>query len=144
MARKTIKVQCEVCGKKFDKETRRIKQSRKEGKPDTCSRSCASRLTNDARVAPPSSKYAENTRRSKALHPEEDQARKLVRQAIKAGRITVPDECEECYKMGRVEAHHEDHSRPYLLYWLCKKCHAFHDKYKLTGYGTDYSDQVKP
>ncbi len=143
MARETTIVKCHICGKEFEKENRRIKQSVKLGKPNTCSRSCASKITNNTRIAPPSTRQAESVRRGKEKFPEKDKARKLVRQAIKTKKIIPPDVCSQCGKSCRPEAHHEDHSRPFYINWLCDECHAFHDRYKLMGYGIDYSEIIR-
>jgi hypothetical protein len=48
-------------------------------------------------------------------------ARQSVSRAVSAGRITKPDTCSkntnECY--GRIEAHHNDYSKPLEIVWLC-------------------------
>lgn len=149
MARQTSLVKCAYCGIEFEKENRRIKQTEKAGKKHTCGRPCASMITNEGRKAPPSSKMAEHARRSKEKFPLENKARQLVRQALKTGKLIRPEACEECGEMFNslgeplvIEGHHEDHSCPYLLYWLCEKCHKFHDKHKFAGFGTDYSEQI--
>ena len=142
MSRQKAEVICAACGKIFEKEVRRIKQTEKEGKEHTCSRSCASMITNEWRKAPPSSAAAANVRRDREKFPEKTRARRLVRQALKTGKLVKPDQCEQCGNWTDVEAHHEDHSRPYLIYWLCDECHKFHDANKFTGFGTDYSKDV--
>lgn len=136
-------VECAKCGKEFDKPLKRYNQTIKKGGVHTCSRKCASAITNDKRIAPPSSRAAQNTRRDKEKDPQKVLSRNLVRQAIKTKKIIPPPLCESCMADKRLEAHHEDHERPYYLCFLCKDCHAFHDKYKLMGYGTDYSEAVK-
>lgn len=54
-----------------------------------------------------------------------------VRRAIESGVLYRPEECETCgCKPGRatdgrarIHAHHNDHSRPLEVVWLCPKCH---------------------
>jgi len=136
-------VTCAKCGIEFDKPKKRYNQTIKKGGVHTCSRKCASAISNDKRIAPPSTDAAKNTRRDKEKNPEKVDARNLVRRAIKTGKIVPPKGCEDCGLECNLEAHHEDHERPYLLRFLCKDCHAFHDAHKLFGYGTDYSEAVK-
>lgn len=116
-------VKCEWCGREFEKATKRINQTEKMDKKHCCSRSCASKIENEARRCDPTSKNAANTRRDKEKFPEKNQARYLVRQAMKSGNITQPLECEVCFAECNAEAHHPDHDRPFLLIFLCKDCH---------------------
>lgn len=139
----TQQIECFVCKQKFEKEIRKIKQTEKLNKQHTCSRKCAARISNDKRKKLiHSSDASENTRRDRQKRPEEYKARQLVRQALKSGKLIRPEYCEQCGTPCRAEAHHEDHSRPYMLLWVCEECHKFHDKYKLKGYGKDYSEQI--
>ena len=54
----------------------------------------------------------------------------LVEKAIKKG-ILIPRSCEVCHASGRtmadgksrVQAHHDDYSRPLEVRWLCQQCH---------------------
>jgi len=116
-------VECAWCGKRFQKATKRINQTERGGKQHCCSRSCASKLENEQRRCDPTTKNAANTRRDKEKFPEKNTARSLVRQAIKSGQIVPPLECEVCYTECITEGHHPDHNRPFLLVFLCKKCH---------------------
>lgn len=59
----------------------------------------------------------------KAAHPER---RKAQNRAQAVERKTM---CEGCSKEGvRLERHHPDYSKPLLVVWLCKPCHAIADK----------------
>lgn len=40
----------------------------------------------------------------------------------------VPETCEGCGLKKPVERHHPDYSKPLLVVWLCKPCHAIADK----------------
>jgi hypothetical protein len=139
---KTKQVNCAVCNKKFEKSISRIKQTEKLNKQHACSRTCACRLTNDDRMAPPTSANAAHTRKDKGKYPEKTKARQLVRQALKTGKLSQPTCCEYCYDKCVTEAHHPDHYYPFSLVWLCKSCHAKFDKYKWFGYENDYSEQA--
>jgi len=135
---------CAYCKTKFLKLVKKIKATEKSGKQHACGRQCAAKLSNVLRHSAPISKNAEHTRKDIERYPEKSRARKLVHKALRHGQIFPPDLCETCLQDLPLEGHHEDHSRPYYLVWLCKDCHAFHDKHKLMGYGTDYSDQIGP
>jgi len=143
MAREMVEIVCAVCGIRKMKEARRVRQTDKLGKLHTCSRKCASRVTNDKRIAPPSSKASMNVRNDKKKFPQKTMARRAVREAIRCGKLIPATICERCGKSGKMDGHHEDHYRPYYLVWLCKDCHSIHDKFKLMGYGTDYSEQIE-
>jgi len=138
------KVICAWCKKEFDKETKRINQTNKLHKRHTCSRACASRLINEQRRCEPSTDKAISTRKDKEKFPEKDHARSLVRHAIKSGKLTPIDECELCGEMENIEGHHPDHSRPFLLVYLCKECHIQADSSpdKFENLATDYSSGV--
>lgn len=134
-------IQCAWCGKLFEKALKRINQTEKLGKQHTCTRSCASKLTNEDRRCEPTTINAANSRRDKEKFPEKDHARYLIRQAIKSGKLIPPEECEVCYTQDKIEAHHPDHSRPFFVLYLCKNCHSDADNSidKWENLATDYS-----
>jgi len=76
---------------------------------------------------------AEKRRRAKRarLHPEKERARVAVHHALATGKIVRPITCERCgnspapTKIGasRIQAHHDDYSRPLDVKWLCVSCH---------------------
>jgi len=142
---KTDTVQCAWCKKSFVKSTKRINQTEKLGQQHTCSRLCASKLTNEKRRCEPTTDRAANTRRDKEKFPEKTHARYLVRQATKANRLIPLEECEVCYSSSNVEAHHPDYSRPFLLLYLCKNCHNRADNScdKWENLATDYAGCIK-
>ena len=137
----TKMVICAWCGDIFEKAVKRINQTEKLGKKHTCSRQCASKLTNEDRRCEPTTVNATNTRRDKEKFPEKDHARSLVRQAVKSGKLIPLTDCEICYAESKVEAHHPDHSKPFLLLYLCKDCHYQADisSNKWEDLATDYS-----
>lgn len=61
-------------------------------------------------------------RRRRARSPEKDAARYAVSNAIRDGRL-VRGPCAFCGTTVRVQAHHEDYSRPLDVVWACFKCH---------------------
>lgn len=53
-------------------------------------------------------------------------ARVLLGKAVRDGRITKPDGCEDCGQVTpsrRLHGHHQDYSKPLDVEWLCKDCH---------------------
>jgi len=48
----------------------------------------------------------------------------IVRAALACGKLIRPKLCSQCGFEGKIEAHHQDYSRPLDVSWLCKKCHA--------------------
>lgn len=63
--------------------------------------------------------------------PEKLAAKRLVKCAIKAGRLTRPAACSVCgliptpgrNGIARIQAHHADYSKPLSVKWLCPGCH---------------------
>jgi hypothetical protein len=64
-----------------------------------------------------------NKRRWTAANPEKRRAQIAVGNALRDRRITKGS-CEECGTDERVEAHHEDYSKPLNVTWLCSACHG--------------------
>lgn len=50
------------------------------------------------------------------------QAHGQVGRAVKKGTLTKKP-CEKCSGTLRVQAHHNDYSKPLDVVWLCKRCH---------------------
>lgn len=49
--------------------------------------------------------------------------RNQVNNAINNHRLVRPVHCSNCSTEGRIDAHHEDYSKPFEIIWLCRKCH---------------------
>lgn len=54
-------------------------------------------------------------------HPDRYRARLVVSKAIQRGALTRQP-CQECGHE-KSQAHHDDHSKPLDIKWLCFKCH---------------------
>ena len=81
-----------------------------------CSLRCAIRSSR-ARNASRQTKYRDT-------HPDRELCRRTLINAVLSGRVRRPSRCECCGRLGTVEAHHEDYSKPFYIEWLCKACHA--------------------
>lgn len=50
-------------------------------------------------------------------------ARQKVAYAIRRGVLQRPEVCDYCNKPAKIEAHHDDYSKPLEVRWLCKYHH---------------------
>lgn len=65
--------------------------------------------------------------RFNAKNPERIKAYRAVLNAIRSGRLIIPDKCEKCGKESNLEGHHHngyDEENKLNLQWLCVKCHG--------------------
>lgn len=67
---------------------------------------------------------AKVTREWRLKYPERARAHAIVGRAVRSGKLTKANECARCGAIGRLEAHHEDYSKPLNVIWLCRTCHA--------------------
>lgn len=56
-------------------------------------------------------------------NPLKYKAHTIVSEAVKWGKLTKPKVCENCKKLIKIYAHHEDYNFPLLVIWLCDSCH---------------------
>lgn len=66
-------------------------------------------------------KVVEVSRQAAELERVKDLCRRETRRAIADGRL-VRQPCERCSKL-KVQAHHDDYSKPLEVRWLCPVCH---------------------
>jgi hypothetical protein len=60
-------------------------------------------------------------------NPLKKRAHIITTNAIHAGKLIKPSHCEQCDTV-RVEAHHDDYSKPLEIRWLCLVCHKRADR----------------
>ena len=65
----------------------------------------------------------ELVRASRQNEPEKYRARTAVGNALRDGRL-LKKPCFFCASEDRLQAHHEDYSRPLDVTWLCSSCHG--------------------
>ena len=72
-----------------------------------------------------SNKEIENRKRREytSKHPDRASAKEMVARAIQKGLLVRSLICETCGLTGRIDAHHEDYSKPLEVMWLCRSCH---------------------
>ncbi len=51
-------------------------------------------------------------------------ARTALGYALRKGRVAKADFCTICGSDKEIEGHHEDHSKPLEVVWLCRNCHV--------------------
>jgi hypothetical protein len=81
-------------------------------------------------------RYSEQNRKRRIENPEyfrekskkqnehpHSLARKIYRNALTAGKLVKPNACTECGRIGNVDGHHIDYSKPLEVVWLCRICH---------------------
>jgi ribosomal protein S27AE len=59
----------------------------------------------------------------KEKNPEKHAAHMAVSYAIKKGILRRPARCPGCKQLTKVQAHHDDYSKPMIVKWFCAKCH---------------------
>lgn len=63
-----------------------------------------------------------NTLLFRGKFPEKARAHDIVKRARRSGKL-IPKDCEHCGVKEKVQAHHEDYSKPLEVIWLCIPCH---------------------
>lgn len=79
-------------------------------------------------------------------NPTDGNFYKLVSAAEKAGILVRPDRCQVCGQKPdkRLEAHHEDYSKPLAVIWCCTACHDKLDQERRIREGKPYHARVRP
>lgn len=52
----------------------------------------------------------------------------ITNNAIRSGALVRPEVCSVCKTKTKVEAHHEDYTKPLEVVWVCKSCHIELDR----------------
>ncbi len=76
------------------------------------------KFRDNPRLQVPSQKWAAN-------NPVKRKAQKTAQYAVRTGRL-VREPCCVCGTTDRINAHHEDYSRPLDVIWFCAKHHSQH------------------
>jgi hypothetical protein len=78
-------------------------------------------------------KERDRTKKYRDKHKEKYRAHYLVAKYVLKGILVNPRLCQKCGSKGRVEAHHDDYSKPLDVLWLCPPCHALRHIEMRTG-----------
>lgn len=69
----------------------------------------------------------EATQKMRKDFPHVYKAHTKVGNALRDGKITKPEKCETCNRVGQLHGHHDDYVKPLDVRWLCAACHRqFH------------------
>jgi hypothetical protein len=66
----------------------------------------------------------QKTREYREKNPEKYKARYAVSNALAKGKISKDEICTICKTECKLQAHHEDYSKPLDVIWVCVDCHA--------------------
>lgn len=101
---------CKLCRRQYEKD-RRVSPEYRE--PILLSdRSRPHRMTKER-----SAKY-------KLSKLTASRARTKVSNWVRLGKITRPNNCEDCDSDFHIEGHHDDYLKPLDVRWLCSACHS--------------------
>jgi hypothetical protein len=67
--------------------------------------------------------------RSTAKHIDKQLARVKLNYYLRLGKVIKPDVCVKCNEVKKLEAHHDDYSKPLEVLWMCRPCHSDHHKW---------------
>lgn len=138
--KKTI---CKDCVKKYDRE-RYKNEDRKKYLKDFHNEYMKNE-DNRKRHSKLSIKFAAEWAKN---NPEKIRTHYLLKYHVKKGHIIKPGTCSYCNNKDKIEAHHEDYSKPFSIVWLCRTCHKRYHRNLINLFDVikepiDYSKQVK-
>lgn len=120
----TVKV-CRDCGEQREAAAFGADKRNRDGLKSYC-KPCEARQAQEARRLRPHL-HRGRRRRWNARHPERARAHWMINELTRSGRLIRPTTCDRCSDpTGRIEAHHEDYSKPLDIIWLCHSCHVAH------------------
>lgn len=109
---------CKDCGEMLDVSEFYLYSN---GMPNRRCKSCFNKVTSERL------KTEKGKQWKKKSHTKESKVAKnawgITNRAIQNGTLIVPSECPKCGSTKRIQAHHEDYSKPYDVIWLCEVCH---------------------
>ena len=70
----------------------------------------------------------------KERYPIKRLAHSIVWSKLLTGKLIKQSSCSKCGSNEKIEAHHDDYTKPLELRWLCEKCHKEWHKYNKAIY----------
>ena len=64
-----------------------------------------------------------SVKRWHAKNPLAQKAQQALNRAVNRGEIKKPKRCQKCGRPGRINGHHRNYRKPFLVIWLCQQCH---------------------
>lgn len=113
---------CEQCSSEF----RPLKKEVTRGKGRFCSVGCANTHRANSRPCEHKTKWRKANATTDPYLVAQRRAGHEVEWAIATGRL-VRQPCEKCGAT-KVDAHHDDYSKPLDVRWLCRKHHLEHHR----------------
>jgi len=107
---------CKVCGETKSVDDFYFKPTGKKNRRAECA-DCFNSRHRDA-------DHKNTNARWCTANKDKRRASQCVRTAIRAGALARPLFCSCCGEGGKIEAHHEDYTKPLVITWLCSKCHG--------------------
>lgn len=148
MAAPTDKRSCSRCGQTKPLSEFYRDRRKPDGREYRCKK-CSNRRArkwqraNPGKVAAADKKWFEQNRERKGRthkryrerNREKVRARHELTNAVRDGKLVKPTSCSRCGRAvprQRLEAHHEDYSKPLEVEWLCSTCHGAEHRQEVT------------
>lgn len=71
--------------------------------------------------------YLPGHQKKRVGSPDTDTMRlawQALNHAVRIGKVVKPSQCENCRRTVKVNAHHDDYTKPLDVRWLCHQCHS--------------------
>lgn len=68
--------------------------------------------------------HYKSIKKARIENPKKYKARNFVNNALRAGFLIKPQNCENCLLDKKLHGHHCDYNKPLDVMWLCSRCHA--------------------
>ena len=120
---------CHTCRKQFSrdkvmKNTRRVLKNGEDKQNYLCRPCNVLHLRKYNSTSEGKARTYAAVKKSMKKYRMRQNARVYLNEAVKLGKVDKPLFCSKCKSMKSPEGHHEDHSKPFEVVWLCRSCHS--------------------